>query len=277
MDDFILSHAQEPSRARRAAARDDQRRRIVAALRGVLRRLDRRAGGAHGRRSSAISRRRKPRQMRQVLDPQTQQAIWSFREAALGLSTAMKTDGKAISFVEDTAVAPGEAARLHRAVHRHRAPARHHRRRLRARIGRLPARAAGGEPQDRRRRREVRGDRQRGRRSRARVRRRALGRARRRAGARRLQREDVRLGALPGVSRGEEDLRSERPLQSRPHRRHAADHVAPALSAPATRRRRRRRSSTSRITRASAAPSRCAAASGCAARSARGRCARRTW
>ena len=48
----------------------------------------------------------KPRQMRQVLDPQKQQAIWSFREAALGLSTAMKTDGKAISFVEDTAVAP---------------------------------------------------------------------------------------------------------------------------------------------------------------------------
>jgi Fe-S oxidoreductase len=47
-----------------------------------------------------------PRQMRQVLDPQKQQAIWSFREAALGLSTAMKTDGKAISFVEDTAVAP---------------------------------------------------------------------------------------------------------------------------------------------------------------------------
>ena len=44
--------------------------------------------------------------MRQVLDPQQQQAIWSFREAALGLSTAMKTDGKAISFVEDTAVAP---------------------------------------------------------------------------------------------------------------------------------------------------------------------------
>ena len=48
----------------------------------------------------------KPRQTRQVLDAAAQQAIWSFREAALGLSTATKTDGKAISFVEDTAVAP---------------------------------------------------------------------------------------------------------------------------------------------------------------------------
>ena len=44
--------------------------------------------------------------MTQILEPAAQQAIWSFREAALGLSTAMKTDDKAISFVEDTAVAP---------------------------------------------------------------------------------------------------------------------------------------------------------------------------
>jgi Fe-S oxidoreductase len=48
----------------------------------------------------------KPRHVRQVLDAGAQAAIWSFREAALGLSTAMKTDGKAFSFVEDTAVAP---------------------------------------------------------------------------------------------------------------------------------------------------------------------------
>ena len=45
----------------------------------------------------------------------------------------------------------------------------------------------------------VRGDRQRSRRPGARVRRRAVGRARRRPGARRLQREDVRVGAVPGV------------------------------------------------------------------------------
>jgi len=35
-----------------------------------------------------------------------QAQMWSLREAALGLSTAMKGDAKSISFVEDTAVAP---------------------------------------------------------------------------------------------------------------------------------------------------------------------------
>ena len=35
-----------------------------------------------------------------------QARIWSFREAALGLSMAMKGDDKSLSFVEDTAVAP---------------------------------------------------------------------------------------------------------------------------------------------------------------------------
>ncbi|MDQ6704994.1 MAG: 4Fe-4S dicluster domain-containing protein, partial [Acidobacteriota bacterium] len=39
-------------------------------------------------------------------DPSAQQRIWSLREAALGLSTAMKGDAKSISFVEDTAVDP---------------------------------------------------------------------------------------------------------------------------------------------------------------------------
>ena len=40
-------------------------------------------------------------------DAATDQArVWSFREAALGLSMAMKGDAKSLSFVEDTAVAP---------------------------------------------------------------------------------------------------------------------------------------------------------------------------
>ena len=55
----------------------------------------------------------------------------------------------------------GEAARLHRALSRDRPPPRHGRRRLRARVGRLPARAAGRQPEDRRGRAQVRGDRQR--------------------------------------------------------------------------------------------------------------------
>ena len=40
------------------------------------------------------------------LDLPAQARIWSLREAALGLSMAMKDDAKSISFVEDTAVAP---------------------------------------------------------------------------------------------------------------------------------------------------------------------------
>jgi Fe-S oxidoreductase/FAD/FMN-containing dehydrogenase len=41
-----------------------------------------------------------------ALEPVAQSAIWSLREAALGLSMAMKGDAKSLSFVEDTAVAP---------------------------------------------------------------------------------------------------------------------------------------------------------------------------
>ncbi len=41
-----------------------------------------------------------------VLDPAEQRAVWNVREAALGLSMAMKGDAKSLSFVEDTAVSP---------------------------------------------------------------------------------------------------------------------------------------------------------------------------
>jgi FAD/FMN-containing dehydrogenase/Fe-S oxidoreductase len=43
---------------------------------------------------------------RSETDPASQAKIWSLREASLGLSMAMKSDAKSISFVEDTAVAP---------------------------------------------------------------------------------------------------------------------------------------------------------------------------
>ena len=43
---------------------------------------------------------------RRAIAPADQARIWSFREASLGLSMAMKGDGKSLSFVEDTAVAP---------------------------------------------------------------------------------------------------------------------------------------------------------------------------
>ena len=40
-------------------------------------------------------------------DPAAQARIWRLRQSSLGLSMAMKGDAKSISFVEDTAVAPG--------------------------------------------------------------------------------------------------------------------------------------------------------------------------
>jgi FAD/FMN-containing dehydrogenase/Fe-S oxidoreductase len=45
-------------------------------------------------------------QTSRAIDPVAQARVWSLREAALGLSMAMKGDSKTISFVEDTAVAP---------------------------------------------------------------------------------------------------------------------------------------------------------------------------
>jgi FAD/FMN-containing dehydrogenase/Fe-S oxidoreductase len=44
---------------------------------------------------------------RRALTADAQARIWKLREAALGLSMAMKGDAKSLSFVEDTAVAPG--------------------------------------------------------------------------------------------------------------------------------------------------------------------------
>src|SRR6185503_7232840 len=41
-----------------------------------------------------------------ALDAAGQARIWRLREAALGLSMAMKGDAKSLSFVEDTAVPP---------------------------------------------------------------------------------------------------------------------------------------------------------------------------
>lgn len=45
-------------------------------------------------------------QLHRLIDIDAQARVWSLREAALGLSMAMRGDGKTISFVEDTAVAP---------------------------------------------------------------------------------------------------------------------------------------------------------------------------
>ena len=106
MDDFILSHAREHP------ALDAQRRSMIQRdgssllcvefygdhLDELIPRMEAVEQDLEG---SGFACR-----CRHIIDLTSQARIWSFREAALGLSTAMKTDGKAISFVEDTAVAP---------------------------------------------------------------------------------------------------------------------------------------------------------------------------
>ena len=130
-----------------------------------------------------------------VLEPAAQAQVWSLREAALGLSMAMKVGGQVALVRRRHRRRAGEAARLHRTVPGNHPATRDDGRRLRARLGRLPARAAGRQHEDRGGRAHVRGDRQRGVRSGPRVRRRALRRARRRAGAQPVHAEDVRARA----------------------------------------------------------------------------------
>ncbi len=61
-------------------------------------------------RLAALEQDLRARQLGYAYRPETELAgqaqMWSLREAALGLSTAMKEDAKSIAFVEDTAVAP---------------------------------------------------------------------------------------------------------------------------------------------------------------------------
>jgi Fe-S oxidoreductase len=127
MDDFILSHAREnPSldaQRRSMIQREgssllcvefygDHRDALIARMEAV----------AHDLAGAGFTCR-----VRHVIDLAKQARIWSFREAALGLSTAMRGDAKAISFVEDTAVAPDQLRsyieRFIKIVQRHRTTA----------------------------------------------------------------------------------------------------------------------------------------------------------
>jgi FAD/FMN-containing dehydrogenase len=127
MDDFILSHAREN------AALDAQRRSMIQTDGSSLLCVE--FYGDH--RDELIARMEATARdvaaagftcrFRHVIDPAKQARIWSFREAALGLSTAMRSDAKAISFVEDTAVAPEKLRayieRFIKIVQRHRTTA----------------------------------------------------------------------------------------------------------------------------------------------------------
>jgi FAD/FMN-containing dehydrogenase/Fe-S oxidoreductase len=106
MDGFILGHAREN------ASLDALRRSLVGDAAGALlcvefygdtpaELLPRLDALERELEASAV-----PCRTRRAVAPDAQARIWSFREAALGLSMAMKGDAKSLSFVEDTAVAP---------------------------------------------------------------------------------------------------------------------------------------------------------------------------
>jgi FAD/FMN-containing dehydrogenase/Fe-S oxidoreductase len=106
MDKFILDHARE------SAALDALRRSILETDPGALLCVEMYADRADllPPRLEALERDLAAAGIachcRRALTAADQARIWSLREAALGLSMAMKGDGKSLSFVEDTAVAP---------------------------------------------------------------------------------------------------------------------------------------------------------------------------
>jgi len=106
MDRFILDHAKE------SAVLDALRRSILQSEPGALLCVE-----FYGDRAEDLPPRLEALerdlaasgyrcQWRRAIVPADQARIWSFREASLGLSMAMKGDAKSLSFVEDTAVAP---------------------------------------------------------------------------------------------------------------------------------------------------------------------------
>ena len=278
MDKSILDNTRQNAEPRSHPQDVHRGRSGGDAVRRILRRSEGRSAAAPGRRwkktcaraSSAIAITPRP------ISP-AQARIWSLREAALGLSMAMKEDAKSISFVEDTAVAPEKLSeyigRFLEIVRSHGTTAGVY---AHASVGCLHVRPVvnlkteEGVAQ-------VRSHRERGGGPGARIRRRAFGRAWRRPGARSVHAPDVRRHAVRSVPRDQADLRSARHFQSRQDRRFAADDVEPALRRAATRRRIRPPGSITRNTAASAARSRCAAASARAARNSPARCVRPTW
>jgi FAD/FMN-containing dehydrogenase/Fe-S oxidoreductase len=106
MDRFILDHARE------SPALDAMRRSILLGDPGALLCVE-----FYGDRTEDLPPRLEALERelqasgqrcrwKRAIAPSDQARIWSFREASLGLSMAMKGDDKSLSFVEDTAVAP---------------------------------------------------------------------------------------------------------------------------------------------------------------------------
>jgi FAD/FMN-containing dehydrogenase/Fe-S oxidoreductase len=106
MDSFILDHT------RLSATLDQIRNSFVAGNPGALLCVEfyDETAGALQARMEALEQDLRARSFgyhfHKATDPDEQARIWSLREAALGLSMAMKGDAKSHSFVEDTAVSP---------------------------------------------------------------------------------------------------------------------------------------------------------------------------
>jgi len=106
MDGFILSHTKQNAdlhRRRQTFVEGEPAAVLCVELYGdrredLLPRLDALERDVLARPDGARCRR--------VVDAAAQQSVWQVREAALGLSMAMRGDAKSLSFVEDTAVAP---------------------------------------------------------------------------------------------------------------------------------------------------------------------------
>ena len=106
MDRFILDHT------RQSAALDALRRGFIDGDPGALLCVEFYADRDEDLppRLDAVERDLREQRLgyryHRVLDPAAQARVWNLREAALGLSMAMKTEARSLSFVEDTAVAP---------------------------------------------------------------------------------------------------------------------------------------------------------------------------
>ena len=164
-----------------------------------------------------------------VTDLAAQARVWKLRKMALGLSMAQKGDAKAISFVEDTAVAPEHLRDYIAEFLAAHCSSWDQGRRLRARLGWLPARTTGGRPQDRGGRAEVRGDCRGCLRAGAQVRWCIVGRAWRRPGSQSIPGEDVWNRAVPGIPGAQSSDRPAQLAESGEDRRCAAADGEPAL------------------------------------------------
>jgi FAD/FMN-containing dehydrogenase/Fe-S oxidoreductase len=106
MDAFILDHA------RQSDALENLRRSFIKGEPGALLCVEMYDDSepALGRRIEALEEDLRERRCgyhyHRAFEAADQARIWRLREAALGLSMAMKEDAKSISFVEDTAVSP---------------------------------------------------------------------------------------------------------------------------------------------------------------------------